>query len=402
MKKSKFLIFAALAAAATISVGCSNDDVVTTKDSGVPLKVITSVNGISSGSTRATDLTSETFSSFKLHAIGSTEDWANVTVTKSGNEWTGTSSLVWPSGTSNFYAFSTDANIKTDDVKYGNSTQSFTYEMPVIGETTTVDASNQTDLLVAKALEQTATTNGGGIVLNFKHALATLNLSAFFEPNRDDASVDVENYYCLIRSLTIHNLPINGTFTFNSGTSNIGTWSNKTKIGDYTITFAEPVLLSSNQDGGVSPVKSLSPANGSEMFIPFENSEVTYTTKADLLDKEDIPSGVVYISLDCKVAQATKPLKDYFDVSDTDEGFEQVYVGDDDEQNGEDPYNAYVWRHSTNDNFYGTLIIPVTLKNGLKFNGSHSYKFNIANGLMFVAGDVWTNLIEAGGVDNPT
>jgi hypothetical protein len=403
MKKSKFLIFAALAAAATISVGCSNDDVVTTKDSGVPLKVITSVNGISSGSTRATDLTSETFSSFKLHAIGSTEDWANVTVSKSGNEWTGTSSLVWPSGTSNFYAFSTDANIKTDDVKYGNSTQSFTYEMPVIGETTTVDASKQTDLLVAKALEQTATTNGGGIVLNFKHALATLNLSAFFEPNRDDASVDVENYYCLIRSLTIHNLPINGTFTFNSGTSNIGTWSNKTKIGDYTITFAEPVLLSSNQVGGVSPVKSLSPANGSEMFIPFENSEVTYTTKAELLDKADIPSGVVYISLDCKVAQATKPLNDYFDVSDTDEAFDQVYVGSGDEDTTYgDPYNAYVWKHSTNDNFYGTLIIPVTLKKGLKFNGAHSFKFNIANGLLFGADDVWTHLIEAGGVDNPT
>ena len=403
MKKSKILIFAALAAAATISVGCSNDDVVTTKDSGVPLKVFTSVDGVSSGSTRATDLTSETFSSFKLHAIGSTEDWANVTVSKSGNEWTGTSSLVWPSGTSNFYAFSTDANIKTDDVKYGNSTQSFTYEMPVIGETTTVDASKQTDLLVAKALEQTATTNGGGIVLNFKHALATLNLSAFFEPNREDASVDVENYYCLIRSLTIHNLPINGTFTFNSGTSNIGTWSNKTKKGDYTITFAEPVLLSSNQDGGVSPVKSLSPANGSEMFIPFENTEVTYTTKNDLLDQADIPDGDVYISLNCKVAQASYPLDNYFNDDSTDEGFDQVYVGSDAEDpTYGDPYNAYVWRHSTNDNFYGTLIIPVTLKNGLKFNGSHSYKFNIANGLMFGADDVWTHLIEAGGVENPT
>ncbi len=400
MKKSKILIFAALAAAATISVGCSNDDVVTTKDSGVPLKVFTSVDGVSSGSTRATDLTSETFSSFKLHAIGSTEDWANVTVTKSNEEWTGTGSLVWPSGTSNFYAFSTDANIKTDDVKYGNSAQSFTYEMPVIGETTTVDASKQTDLLVAKAIDQTSATNGGGIVLNFKHALATLNLSAFFEPNRDDASVDVENYYCLIRSLTIHNLPINGTFTFNSGTSNIGTWSNKTKKGDYTITFAEPVLLSSNQDGGVSPVKSLSPANGSEMFIPFENTEVTYTTKDDFLNQADIPDDGVYISLNCKVAQAKHPLD--FNVSGTEETFDQVYVGDDDEQNGEDPYNAYVWKHSTNDNFYGTLIIPVTLKNGLKFNGSHSYKFNIANGLMFVAGDIWTNLIEAGGVDTPT
>ena len=227
MKKSKILIFAALAAAATISVGCSNDDVVTTKDSGVPLKVFTSVDGVSSGSTRATDLTSETFSSFKLHAIGSTEDWANVTVSKSGNEWTGTSSLVWPSGTSNFYAYSSDNNIKTDDVKYGNSAQSFTYEMPLVGESTTVDASNQNDLLVAKAIDQTSATNGGG----------------------------VENYYCLIRSLTIHNLPINGTFTFNSGTSNIGTWSNKTKIGDYTITFAEPVLLSSNQDGGVRSCK---------------------------------------------------------------------------------------------------------------------------------------------------
>ena len=403
MKKSKILIFAALAAAATISVSCSNDDVVTTKDSGVPLKVITSVNGISSGSTRATDLTSKTFSSFKLHAIGSTEDWANVTVTKSNEEWTGTGSLVWPSGTSNFYAFSTDANIKTDDVKYGNSTQSFTYEMPVIGETTAVDASKQTDLLVAKAIDQTSATNGGGIVLNFKHALATLNLSAFFEPNRAEASVDVENYYCLIRSLTIHNLPINGTFTFNSGTSNIGTWSNKTKKGDYTITFAEPVLLSSNQVEGTSPVTTLTGQYGTEMFIPFENTEVIYTTKDDLLDKADIPSGVVYISLNCKVAQAPAPLDQYFDVSDTDEGFSDVYVGSGDEDpTYGDPYNAYVWKHSTNDNFYGTLIIPVTLKNGLKFNGSHSYKFNIANGLMFGADDVWTHLIEAGGVDNPT
>jgi len=402
MKKSKILIFAALAAAATISVGCSNDDVVTTKDSGVPLKVITSVNGISSGSTRATDLTADNFTSFKLHAIGSTEDWANVTVTKPDDEWTGTSSLVWPSGTSNFYAYSSDNNIKTDDVKYGNSTQSFTYEMPVIGETTTVDASKQTDLLVAKAIDQTSATNGGGIVLNFKHALATLNLSAFFEPNRDDASVDVENYYCLIRSLTIHNLPINGTFTFNSGTSNIGTWSNKTKIGDYTITFADPILLSSNQVGGVSPVVPLSPANGSEMFIPFENNEVTYTTKADFLDQADIPSDVVYISLHCKVAQATHPLDEFFDVPSSSEEFDNVYVGTQDEENSEDPYNAYVWKHSTNDNFYGTLIIPVTLKNGLKFNGSHSYKFNIANGLMFGADDVWTHLIEAGGVDNPT
>ena len=139
------------------------------------------------------------------------------------------------------------------------------------------------------------------------------------------------------------------------------------------------------------------------MFIPFENTEVTYTTKDDFLDQADIPDGDVYISLNCKVAQATHPLDKYFDVSGTKEAFDQVYVGDDDEQNGEDPYNAYVWKHSTNDNFYGTLIIPVTLKNGLKFNGSHSYKFNIANGLMFVAvDDVWTNLIEAGGVDNPT
>ena len=63
MKKSKFLIFAALAAAATISVGCSNDDVVTTKDSGVPLKVTAGVND----GTRAQQITSLNY--FQLYGF---------------------------------------------------------------------------------------------------------------------------------------------------------------------------------------------------------------------------------------------------------------------------------------------------------------------------------------------
>jgi hypothetical protein len=108
--------------------------------------------------------------------------------------------------------------------------------------------------------------------------------------------------------------------------------------------------------------------------------------------------------LRCKIAQASHPLEDYFNVVSTGEAFDQVYVGSDEEDTTYgDPFNAYVWRNSPFDDFYGTLIIPVTLKNGLKFNGAHSFKFNIANGLMYsIADDVWTHLIEAGGVENPT
>ena len=103
MKKSRVLIFAALAAVATTSVSCSNDDVVTTKDSGVPLKVTAGVND----GTRAQQITSLNY--FQLYGFlgDATNEFKNKTFagTDGQADWTATDANFasnWPVTNTNY------------------------------------------------------------------------------------------------------------------------------------------------------------------------------------------------------------------------------------------------------------------------------------------------------------
>ena len=113
MKKSKILIFAALAAAATISVGCSNDDVVTTKDSGVPLKVTANAGDAS----RAQQITGSSFNYFQLYGfLGDTNnEFQNKTFTGTNgqSDWTATDALFasnWPAENTDYTFYGVSEN----------------------------------------------------------------------------------------------------------------------------------------------------------------------------------------------------------------------------------------------------------------------------------------------------
>ena len=259
MKKSRVLIFAALAAVATTSVSCSNDDVVTAKDSGVPLKVTAGVND----GTRAQQITSLNY--FQLYGfLGDTNnEFKNKTFagTNGQADWRATDANFasnWPAAKTDYTFYGVSENSASgmstafDGSGITSSTQTFSYTIPE-------NISDQKDLLVAKATGSSST----GLNMEFEHALATTTLNISIDPSITNfAEYDGYRLRAAVKSIELHNVYTGGTYDFSTGT-----WSNLTK-GTYVIDLsANPLIIDSPNNAVVTKAVPLG-AGEKIMFIP--------------------------------------------------------------------------------------------------------------------------------------
>ena len=254
--KKKIVLLAAFAAVTTAFVGCSSDETLASQNAteppvaeGIPLTVKL-VDG--DGTTRGTDLTATTLTSFSLYSVkhGGTERWlgtyeagvsTGATFTGANGTFTNSDGIKWKSGAWDFYALSDPSFASEDDGNGGTqdaehlddaTNPNFTY-------TVSNDYAAQKDLLVAAATNQTATTNSGNVVLPFYHALARiksvkLKFKATSESN--------DNYIFIIKSMTLKNIPSTAKFTFPEEwkKANLATaWGTATGLKDYILNFPD-------------------------------------------------------------------------------------------------------------------------------------------------------------------
>lgn len=243
MKKSKFLIYAAVAATAAIVSSCSNEDVVEqTPQKGRPIVVEASVDG----SSRATVATS--FTGFKLYGYKDNTEKTNfldgVNFAKSNSSWVSVGSANWPegSGNCNFYAISTQGAAEAPDgiditnLKDG----SFSYTVPT-------DVAAQQDILVANHNDVAYADNSGKIKLGFKHALANVTMQVrfnFTENNNPVVSEDISECLFSFDRIKIHNVYTSGTYN-----ASTGVWTPTGELGTITLNFPQaPVYKAYDAD----------------------------------------------------------------------------------------------------------------------------------------------------------
>jgi len=258
MKKSKILIFAALAAAAVAISSCSDNDVLdsTTKAKGNALIVNASLNDGSRIATTGSD----GFNSFMLYGYtnptsGTPTSLFDVTgdgiaYQKTSGTWglvdaNLASKAVWPSssgGTYNFYALSVGGSHELDASTNGLGLSTikngiFTYTMPKNNDGT-VNLAAQKDILVA--CNNGATKGESGVLtLPFKHALAkvilrlrfnkteyVLNSNGSLKSNTAEATSSSINQatpaVAYIDYIAIHNVACSGSYDFKDAN---GTWT---------------------------------------------------------------------------------------------------------------------------------------------------------------------------------
>ena len=273
MKKAKFLIYAALAASTVAISSCSDNDVLDStkkKVEGSDIIVSASVDG-----SRATALTSDNFTSFKLFgyqnpATGTDDDAQGFLNGADGVDftgelnaaWTTTGTAKWPTTNTdrscNFYALSLQGrsalgeNIDPSGLQSGSFI--YTSTLTGVGEDAYVDPANQQDLMVAANINRFQSTNGGVVNLPFKHAFALVNLSLGFDVQAWSTSsneplstgIGASSKYA-IDYIALHNVKVNGTFTFTWDSEHstwVGTWS---PSGNGTIKYVygttDPLIL---------------------------------------------------------------------------------------------------------------------------------------------------------------
>ena len=243
MKKSKFLIYAAVAATAAIVSSCSNEDVVEqTPQKGRPIVVEASVDGDS----RASVATS--FTGFKLYGYkadaNKTSFLDGVNFANSNSSWVSVGSANWPegSGNCNFYAISTQGaagvpdGIDITNLKDG----SFSYTVPA-------DVAAQQDILVASHNDVAYADNSGKIKLGFKHALANVTMQVrfnFTENNNPVVSEDISECLFSFDRIKIHNVYTSGTYN-----ASTGVWTPTGELGTITLNFPQaPVYKAYDAD----------------------------------------------------------------------------------------------------------------------------------------------------------
>ena len=273
MKKSKFLIYAALAAATVAISSCSDNDVLdsTTKAKGNALIVNASLNDGSRIATTGSD----GFNSFMLYGYTNPTSGTPTSVfdvtgdgiayQKTSGNWglvnvDLSSKAVWPStsgDTYNFYALSVGGSHELDASTNGLGLSTikngiFTYTMPKNNDGT-VNLAAQKDILVAcnNGASQGET---GILTLPFKHALSKVTLNLRFNKkeyvlnsngtlksntpevtsNAIRQSTDAVVY---IEYIAIHNVKCSGSYDFKD---NNGTWTVDEEKSTIKYTFSEP------------------------------------------------------------------------------------------------------------------------------------------------------------------
>lgn len=233
MKKSRVLILAAFAAAATINVGCSNEDVLESQPQKQSSNSIV-VNATLDNQSEGRAIVTPALTKFQLFGFQGTNSITTDAVFTKSTTWTTSGTAAWgeASTAGNFYATSYDGSAAGPAV---SSAGTFSY-------TVAGDYKDQKDLLVASA---TNITKNAAVPLAFKHGLANVNLKLRF--NMIEKSDPVFEGYddptiatplIAFDKIVIHNIKMAGTYTFGTG------WTPSEEYGDVTINFATPQVFS--------------------------------------------------------------------------------------------------------------------------------------------------------------
>ena len=202
MMKSKYLLVTALSAAALTA--CNNDEVLEVNQGrGISFQVATEA------ATRAAATTTNSIDEFMVWGFTQEEPaktlMDDLSVSKTGADWTYTGTIFWPAAPVNFYSISPEP--VSDKVSEG--TVSITSdEQKITGFTVNTDQSQQVDLLYAVNKEEKKENHETEPVsINFRHALSQI---VFKAKNTN------ENLKVIVKGVKIGNIKKAGNFTYPS------------------------------------------------------------------------------------------------------------------------------------------------------------------------------------------
>ena len=327
MMKSKYLAVALSAVALT---ACNNDEVMEVNQGrGISFQVATEA------STRAQATTTSTIDEFMVWGFTQEEPaktlMEELSVSKSGSEWTYDGTIFWPAAPVDFYSISPEPvsnKISEGTVSISNSEQKIT------GFMVNTNQSEQVDLLYAvNKGEKKADHEASAVSINFRHALSQI---VFKAKNTN------KNLKVIVKGVKIANIKKAGDFTYpdaattvhnNSTTGSIvettqGEWNNVTTLEDFEAGVTELTL------DGVKDAQDLTTKDEDDVYtgalfmIP---QELTAWDPSATGALNSTNTGV-YFLLDCQILSGTnKDIQVW--PSDADETFAEIAV----------PANTLTW-----------------------------------------------------------
>ena len=319
MMKSKYLAVALSAVALT---ACNNDEVMEVNQGrGISFQVATET------STRAQATTTSTIDEFMVWGFTQEEPaktlMEELSVSKSGSEWTYDGTIFWPAAPVDFYSISPEPvsdKVSEGTVSISNSKQKIT------GFMVNTDQSEQVDLLYAvNKGEKKADHEASAVSINFRHALSQI---VFKAKNTN------KNLKVIVKGVKIANIKKAGDFTYPTqattpqntsadGTivaTTQGTWSNVSTTTTFEAGITELTL------DGVKDAQNLTTTDedvytGALFMIP---QELTAWDPSATGALNSTNTGV-YFLLDCQILSGTnKDIQVW--PSDADETFAEISV----------------------------------------------------------------------------
>lgn len=302
MMKSKYLLVTALSAAALTA--CNNDEVLEVNQGrGISFQVATEA------ATRAAATTTNSIDEFMVWGFTEEEPaktlMDDLSVSKTGSDWTYTGTIFWPAVPVNFYSISPEP--VSDKVSEG--TVSITSnEQKITGFTVNTDQSQQVDLLYAVNKEEKKESHETEPVsINFRHALSQI---VFKAKNTND------NLKVIIHGVKVGNIKKAGDFTYPSQATTTQNTSESGSIVANTQGVWDNVTTEQTFAAGMSGIVTLNGKDETALDLTSKEDEV-YTGALFMIPQALTPwdpeaTGAlnttnkgVYFLVDCQILSGT-------------------------------------------------------------------------------------------------
>lgn len=298
--KSKYLVVALSAVALT---ACNNDEVLEVNQGrGISFQVATEA------STRATATTTNSIDEFMVWGFTQEEPaktlMEDLSVSKTGSEWTYTGTIFWPAAPVNFYSISPEPVSGTVSEGAVSITSN---EQKITGFTVNTDQSQQVDLLYAVNKEEKKESHETEPVsINFRHALSQI---VFKAKNTND------HLKVIIHGVKVGNIkkagdfiyPTNSTTTQNTSESGTivantqGQWDNVKTEQTFAAGMSGEVTLNGKEETALDLTsKEDEVYTGALFMIP--QALTPWDPKIGALSDEN--KGV-YFLVDCQILSGT-------------------------------------------------------------------------------------------------
>lgn len=220
-----------------------------------------SIEGLDGRAVKLTNTNLTTFGMFGFYNATKRVNNVNYTKNATTGAWKSAKPVMWANGAMNFYGISPSFDISTS-----NLNQTMVYDNPSFTYTVPTNTDNQIDILYSSVLNLKKADKNGKIVFSYKPGMHYFSFTSKQNIGSD--------YKVFVKKIILHNLISNGTFLFNTKTSNKGTWtaasgSEAIYVND-TLTFATPVEITETQ-------KSIT---GQEYFIIMPHKVTKWMTTA--------------------------------------------------------------------------------------------------------------------------